>query len=156
MKPYETTIIFDPQLQEEGWEKAIEKYAGIITSKGEIKRTDRWGLRRLAYQIKKQTQGYYVQFIHESPPEIPREIERQCILDEACLRYLTVVGDNPRYLEEKEKRNAAREAAAAATEEKEVAAPSEASKTEEPERAEPEEPKVSKDKTTGGDKEITV
>ena len=112
MTPYETTIIFDPQLQEEGWEKAVEKYAAIITRKGIIKRTDRWGLRRLAYEIKKRAQGYYVHFVHESPPEIPREIERQCLLDETCLRYLTVVAGNPKYQEEMDKRQAARESAA--------------------------------------------
>ena len=113
MKPYETTIIFDPQLQEEGWEKAVEKYAAIITRKGVIKRTDRWGLRRLAYEIKKNAQGYYVHFLHESHPDVPREIERQCLLDEACLRHLTVVADNPKYQEEMDKRQAARESAAA-------------------------------------------
>ena len=113
MTSYETTLIFDPQLQEEGWEKAVEKYAAIITRKGTIKRTDRWGLRRLAYEIKKCTQGYYVHFVHESPPEIPRDIERQCLLDETCLRYLTVVACNPKYQEEMDKRQAARESAAA-------------------------------------------
>lgn len=108
MTSYETTIIFDPQLQEEGWDKAVEEYAAIVGRGGEIKHTDRWGLRRLAYPIKRRNQGYYVHFIHESPPEIPREIERHCRLDENCLRYLTVVSDNPKYVEEMQKREAAR------------------------------------------------
>lgn len=108
MTSYETTLIFDPQLQEEGWEKAVEEYAAIIGRGGEIKLTDRWGLRRLAYPIRRKNQGYYVHFHHDSPPEIPREIERRCKLDENCLRYLTVVADNPKYVEEMEKRDAAR------------------------------------------------
>lgn len=115
MTSYETTLIFDPQLQEEGWDKAVEEYAAIVGRGGEIKLTDRWGLRRLAYPINRRAQGYYVHFIHESPPEIPREIERHCRLDENCLRYLTVVSDNPKYVEELQKREAARASASTTT-----------------------------------------
>ena len=101
---YETTFIIDPQLLEEGWEKAIAKYSDIITRNGSMKRTERWGLRRLAYPIKKCAQGYYVHLIHESAPSVPRELERQFMLDETCLRYLTVLSDNPQYLEEMDKK----------------------------------------------------
>lgn len=110
MKDYETTLIFDPQILDEGWDKAVQKYSAIIEADGTIKRTDRWGLRRLTYPIQKQQQGYYVQFVHNSPPETPRQIERQCLLDEQCFRYMTVVSDNPRYLEEQDKRSQARDA----------------------------------------------
>lgn len=124
MKLYETTFIMDPQLLDEGWEKAIARYSEIITRNGQIKRTERWGLRRLAYPIKKRTQGYYVHIVHESSPSVPREMERQFLLDENCLRYLTVLADNPMYLEEMDKRRAAREEAeAAAAEAAATAAP---------------------------------
>ena len=113
MKVYETTFIMDPQLQEEGWEKAISKYSDIIARDGAIQRTERWGLRRMAYPIKKRVQGYYVHVVHESATSVPRELERQFLLDESCLRYLTVIADNPRYFEEMEKRRATREEGAA-------------------------------------------
>ncbi|MEW5701336.1 MAG: 30S ribosomal protein S6 [Candidatus Zixiibacteriota bacterium] len=111
MQVYETTFIMDPQLLEEGWEKAISRYSEIITRNGSIRQLERWGLRRLAYTIEKRTQGYYVHVIHESAPGVPRELERQFLLDETCLRYLTVIADNPRYLEEMDKKRAAREEA---------------------------------------------
>ncbi len=114
MKLYETTFIMDPQLLEEGWEKAVARYSDIITRNGQIKRTERWGLRRMAYPIKKRTQGYYVHLVHESAPSVPRDLERQFLLDETCLRYLTVVADNPLYLEEMDRRRTAREEAEAA------------------------------------------
>ncbi len=124
MKIYETTFIMDPQLLDEGWERTIARYSEIITRNGQIKRTERWGLRRLAYPIKKRTQGYYVHIVHESSPSVPREMERQFLLDENCLRYLTVLADNPMYLEEMDKRRAAREEAeAAAAEAAATAAP---------------------------------
>ncbi|MEW5876344.1 MAG: 30S ribosomal protein S6 [Candidatus Zixiibacteriota bacterium] len=103
MKLYETTFILNPELKEEGWEQSIAKYSGIITQNGTIRNVYRWGLRRMTYEIEKQTHGYYVHIIHESAPSIPRELERQFLLDETCLRYLTVLGDNPLYLEEIEK-----------------------------------------------------
>lgn len=111
MKLYETTFIMDPQLLEDGWEKAVSRYSDIITRNGSIKRTERWGLRRMAYPIQKRTQGYYVHMVHESAPSIPRDLERQFLLDENCLRYLTVVADNPMYLEEMDRRRTAREEA---------------------------------------------
>lgn len=113
MKLYETTFIMDPQLLEEGWEKAVARYSDIITRNGSIKRTERWGLRRMAYPIQKRTQGYYVHMVHESAPSVPRDLERQFMLDETCLRYLTVVADNPMYLEEMDRRRTAREEAEA-------------------------------------------
>jgi small subunit ribosomal protein S6 len=103
MKIYETTFILNPDLKEEGWESSISKYSGIITGNGAIRNTYRWGLRRMTYEIQKQTHGYYVHIIHESAPTVPRELERQFLLDETCMRYLTVLADNPLYLEELEK-----------------------------------------------------
>jgi small subunit ribosomal protein S6 len=110
MTIYETTYIIDPQLQDEGWEKSITKYSDIINANGRIKRLERWGLRRMAYMIKKQTHGFYVHIVHESAPSVPRELERNFCLDETCMRYLTVVADNPQYLEEMDKAKAARPA----------------------------------------------
>ncbi len=106
MKLYETTFILDPELKDDGWESAIAKYSGVINQAGSIKNTYRWGLRRMAYEILNQTHGYYVHIIHESESSIPTELERQFKLDESCLRYLTVVADNPKYLEELDKGSA--------------------------------------------------
>lgn len=110
MTLYETTYIMDPQLQDEGWEKSITKYSDIINANGRIKRLERWGLRRMAYMIKKQTHGFYVHIVHESSGSVPRDLERQFRLDETCLRYMTVLADNPQYLEEMDKAKAARPA----------------------------------------------
>jgi small subunit ribosomal protein S6 len=122
LKQYETTIVMDAQLKDEGWEKAIDKYSAIIKQDGSIAQIDRWGVRRLAYEINKQTHGYYVHLIHESAPSVLRELDRQFKLDENCLRYLTVVADNPKYVEEMNKAKA-----------RQAAAESESSREESPE-----------------------
>ena len=114
MNQYETTFIVDAQLKEEGWDSEIAKYSGIINQNGAIKQIDRWGVRRLAYEIQKQTHGYYVHVIYESAPSVPRELERQFQLDEHCIRHLTVKADNPRYIEEMNKAKARQAAAESA------------------------------------------
>ena len=106
MNQYETTFIVDAQLKEEGWESEVAKYSAIISQNGSIKQLDRWGVRRLAYEINKQSHGYYVHIIYESAPSVPRELERQFQLDEQCIRHLTVKADNPRYIEEMNKAKA--------------------------------------------------
>ena len=52
--------------------------------------------------------------IHESAPSVPRELERQFQLDENCMRHLTVVADNPKYIEEMNKAKARQAEAEAA------------------------------------------
>lgn len=96
MRHYETTFILSPDLEETELEQNITRYSNIITAGGgTIEKEDRWGMRRLAYQIRKKTQGYYVQLVHESGPDVPRELERQFLLNENCLRYLTVRAQKP-------------------------------------------------------------
>jgi len=96
MPQYETTFILTPDLEEADLEKNIERYTGIITGGGgKIEKEERWGIRRMAYEIKKKTQGYYVHVLHDSGPNIPRELERQFLLNEFCLRYLTVRAEKP-------------------------------------------------------------
>lgn len=121
MNLYETTFIVDAQLKEDGWESVIDKYSGIIKQNGTIKQIDRWGVRRLAYEINKQTHGYYVHVIYESAPSVPRELERQFQLDELCMRHLTVVADNPKYIEEMNKAKARQAAAEEASSHAETA-----------------------------------
>ncbi len=156
MNLYETTFIADAQLKEDGWESLIDKYSGIINQNGSIKQLDRWGVRRLAYEINKQTHGYYVHIIHESAPSVPRELERQFQLDELCMRHLTVVADNPKYIEEMNKAKARQAAAEEASSHAETTPA--VSADVEPERpsgeSKVEEPKSAADGDTGdGDTE---
>ncbi len=92
-KRYETLIIFDVGLGEEGIEKLIEKIQTIITSSenGEVIKIDRWGKKRLAYMIKKKQFGYYVLFEFLCEPGVPREMERVCRYEADIIRYMTIV-----------------------------------------------------------------
>jgi len=91
MRHYETTYILRPNLGEEQFTEIIDRTNAIITNdEGSIICLDRWGMKRLAYEIKKEVQGYYVYLNYAAPGKTVDEIERIFRIDDRVLRYLTV------------------------------------------------------------------
>ncbi len=91
MRRYETIYILRPSLNEEEINTIVENSAAIITGdKGQIIELDRWGMRKLAYPIKKEPQGFYVFCDYSGTPEAVAEMERKFRIDDAVLRYMTV------------------------------------------------------------------
>ena len=93
MKDYELTVIFHPDL-EMNTDPAIDKVKKIITSvKGEIKKEENDGKKRLAYGIKGQDFGIYCYFDVALPPEAPAKIESTFNITDEVLRHLLVATD---------------------------------------------------------------
>jgi len=93
VREYEVTIIVQPQLEEEGRKELIERISNLIAPEAteETKPQEKhWGLRQLAYPIRKQTEGYYVLFEASIDPERISEIERAMQYMEDLLRYLVI------------------------------------------------------------------
>ncbi len=91
MRRYETTYILRPNLGEDQISEIIERTNGIIESfDGSIIQEDRWGLKKLAYEIKKESQGYYVFSDYAATGDAVDEIERIFRIDDQVLRYLTI------------------------------------------------------------------
>ncbi len=91
MRHYETTFILRPNIGEEQFSEIIQRTSDIITSaNGVIIDTDIWGTKKLAYEIDKETLGYYVVLNYAAPGDIISEIERIFRLDERVLRFLTI------------------------------------------------------------------
>ncbi|MCI5227155.1 MAG: 30S ribosomal protein S6 [Candidatus Electrothrix sp. AX2] len=95
MRHYETTYILRPNLGEEQFVEIIERTNAIIEGDNgaviDIDRSsDRWGMKKLAYEIKKETQGYYIYMNYAAPGSTIQEIERIFRIDDRVLRYLTV------------------------------------------------------------------
>jgi len=90
MRPYELMYILRPDLTQEAIEAAKERVRNIITSTGgEFEReAEGWGKRRLAYEIKDFTEGYYVVCYFKGQPETVREIDRILKISEDFLRHL--------------------------------------------------------------------
>ncbi|MCK4771694.1 MAG: 30S ribosomal protein S6 [Candidatus Latescibacteria bacterium] len=91
MQHYEGTFVLDPTLQEEGYNKQLERIKKFIDDRGgRVIEDDRWGLRTLAYEIKKQTQGFYGVLEWEGPGGLIGELDHMLRLDEHILRHLIV------------------------------------------------------------------
>jgi len=91
MRHYETTFILRPNLGEDQFTEIIDRTCAIITDDGgAIIDTDRWGIKRLAYEIKKEVQGYYVCLNYAAPGKTISEIERIFRIDDRLLRFLTI------------------------------------------------------------------
>jgi small subunit ribosomal protein S6 len=94
LRLYETTFITDAQYSESEIETEIKKVEELITSNGgEIVETQRWGIRRLAYEIKHKRQGFYTHFLYRASTSMPPLIENAFKLNERIVRFLTVVSE---------------------------------------------------------------
>ena len=92
MNKYETTFILEPGLDDNRLNEEIEKISSWITDLGgQVLDVQRWGKRRLSYEIQKKRDGIYTMVLHESPGPVVREIERRLKLDESVLRVLSVL-----------------------------------------------------------------
>lgn len=94
MRLYETTVITDAQLSDQEIEAEVKKVEELITSNGgEIVETQRWGVRRLAYEIKHKRQGFYTHFLYRASANLPSLLEGAFKVNERIVRFLTVVSE---------------------------------------------------------------
>lgn len=91
MAYYESVLVFRQDLTESQVKEKADKYAGIIKELGgDVKSTEFWGLKNLAYIIRKNRKAHYVMMNIELPGVAVAELERRCRIDEDVIRYLNV------------------------------------------------------------------
>lgn len=91
MRHYETIVIVTQGAGEDGLNAVIDRARGIIEADGgSLALIDKWGLRKLAYPIRKEPHGNYVRLEYGAPPSAVKELERVLRIDDRCLKYLTV------------------------------------------------------------------
>ena len=87
-RPYEVMIIIDADLEEETIRAAVERWIHLIESKGaERGHVDWWGKRRLAYEIKHKSDGYYVVVQARAEPAAMDELHRTLSLADEVIRH---------------------------------------------------------------------
>ncbi len=87
---YETVFIATPVLSENQMKEAVQKFKKIITeNSGEIVHEENWGLKKLAYPIKKKSTGFYYLIEFMGPGDIVEKLELQYRRDERIIRFLT-------------------------------------------------------------------
>jgi small subunit ribosomal protein S6 len=94
VKSYELMLIFDPSIEESKITEELSKITSIIEkSKGEILNKDIWGVKRLAYPIKHQENGFYALLYFNSDSKVLLELDRLNKINDKILRHLIVKGN---------------------------------------------------------------
>jgi len=127
LRRYETILITHADLSEDELTGLAERYRAIITDqKGIMVKVERWGKRRLAYLIKKQSRGVYILLDYAGETAVVNELERNLKIHDKILKFMTILKD---------------ESVDPAALEKEIADAAQATKKqEEPQAAAPEAP----------------
>lgn len=93
MRKYEIIFIVK-SLEEEATNNVIEKFEKLIAANGgKIDKEDRWGKKRLAYEIKKETEGFYVIFYVTCEPACVDECDRVMKITDEILKHMIVRND---------------------------------------------------------------
>ena len=91
MRRYETIFIASPTLTDEQSDELVKMYEGIIAEQGgELLKTDKWGRKKLAYEVQKFSEGYYTLFEMNAGPDLIHELERRFRNNDAVIKYLSV------------------------------------------------------------------
>src|SRR2546430_6160761 len=91
MALYETVFIARQDITSAQAEQLAETFSQFIRDGGgEVKKTEHWGLKTLAYRMNKNRKGHYVLLNLDAPPAAVAEMERNMRLSEDILRYLTI------------------------------------------------------------------
>ena len=91
MPLYESTFIARPDISSQQVDGLAEQFREILTEAGgEVAKTEYWGLRSLAYRIKKNRKGHYYFMNIDAPADAVASMERTMRINEDVIRYLTV------------------------------------------------------------------
>ncbi|MCD5414640.1 MAG: 30S ribosomal protein S6 [Clostridiales bacterium] len=90
MNKYELMYILNTNTDEERKTQLQEKFTGIIEADGQVEKVDIWGQRKLAYEINKLNEGFYVLIHFESSIKVPKELDRNLKIADEVIRHMIV------------------------------------------------------------------
>jgi len=94
VRDYEVMYILNADLDEEGTDAAVTRFEDVVKDGGgEIVKTERWGKRKLAYEVNDRIEGYYVLMYFKSPSNAAQELERILKINDDILRHLLIKKD---------------------------------------------------------------
>src|SRR6185369_9346794 len=105
MRVYEELFILKPDTVEEEVDGFVEQIQHVITNgKGTVDKTDKWGVRKLAYRVQKYNEGLYVLIQFSSTPDLVKEVERRMRVADQVIKFITVRIDEKQKKIEKRKK----------------------------------------------------
>lgn len=90
MNKYESVIIINPNVDEEGIKTISKKFTDLINNDGKVEKVEELGTKKLAYEIQKNKEGYYVVFYFEANPNLISELERNYRITDEVIKFITV------------------------------------------------------------------
>lgn len=112
MRIYEELFIVRPDATDEEVDPLVEQLKNVVThAGGTLDKTEKWGVRKLAYRVLKYNEGQYILLQFTAQPEAVKELERRLRVADLVLKFLTVRIDEK--LKRIEKRKKSREKRAA-------------------------------------------
>lgn len=101
MKNYESIFIVNPSVSDEGIKNLIKKFSDIINNDGKVLNVEEMGKKKLAYEVKKNSEGYYVVLTFEANPELIQELERNYRITDEVIKFMTISKEEKTNKEEK-------------------------------------------------------
>ena len=90
-RKFETLLLLSPELSADNREGIINALTAIIErEKGVMVEVDNWGMRDLAYPVRKLMRGYYVRLVYNAPAELIAELERNVRITDGIFKFVTV------------------------------------------------------------------
>ena len=90
MNKYESIIIVNPNVEEEGLKALEEKFTGLINENGKVESVENMGKKKLAYDINKFNEGTYLLFNFEAKPDSIKELERIYRITDDIIKFIVV------------------------------------------------------------------
>lgn len=87
---YETVVVISAKLGEEAVSELVQKFKELIEKNAKLEKVDEWGKRKLAYEINKEAEGYYVLFEFTSETSFPAELDRIYKITDGILRSIII------------------------------------------------------------------
>ncbi|MBW1940865.1 MAG: 30S ribosomal protein S6 [Deltaproteobacteria bacterium] len=92
MRRYETFFIADPDISEEERGQLFEKTKDLISQQeGFLVMFDDWGVKKLAYEIKKKNRGHYIRLDYSGNGALVAEMERSFRIDDRVMKFMTIL-----------------------------------------------------------------
>ena len=94
MNKYESIIIINPAVEEQAIKNIIATFTDLINKNGKVESVEEMGKRKLAYEVKKNKEGYYVLFNFDAEPASIAELERNYRITDEIIKFITVKKDS--------------------------------------------------------------
>ena len=90
MNKYESVIIVNPNVDEEGVKALEKKFTNIINSDGKLEKIDNLGKRKLAYEVKKNNEGIYLVLTFEANANLIEELQRNYRITDEVIKFIVI------------------------------------------------------------------